>query len=293
MDSGNGFANYKLEAIRKAIADGTLTKEEISKRLTDVIHTENEKQPDERDTDFVMACQTILYEMHTGHPYASRKEESKRELKNRFKNEEQQSTTSSPVIMRSLLVASVLMVVLFGVEILFNREWLSGNSTQDEQQYIISGQTIDPGLVDEGKADDSMTDPQSITTTNLDEAVEALGFVPVMPQWIPDGWELLPYYASKTASSERFVATYAHDEQDYNLVYQTVYYYDAERASAAFEQNRTGEEIDLANGKTVYISENFNDTTCVWYESLACYSLAGPENTDTIIKIIESIKETP
>lgn len=65
MDSGNGSANYKLEAIRKAITDGTLTKEKISKRLTDAIHTENEKQPDEWDTDFVMACQTILYEMHT------------------------------------------------------------------------------------------------------------------------------------------------------------------------------------------------------------------------------------
>lgn len=189
--------------------------------------------------------------------------------------------------MRSLLVASVLMVVLFGVEIPFNREWLSGSSTQDEQQYIISEQTIDLGLVDEGKADDSMADPQSITTTNLDEAIAFLGFAPAMPQWMPDGWELLPYYASRTASSERFVATYAHDEQDYNLVYQTVYYYDAERASAAFEQNRTGEEIDLANGKTVYISENFNDTTCVWYESLACYSLAGPENTDTINESFE------
>lgn len=292
MDSGNGHANYKLEAIKAAIANGTLTKEEIYARLNQAISEEYQKEPQDWDDDFILFCEQILYEMRTGIPYVSRKEECKQALKNRLNKEEQQSTTSSRVITRGLLMAGALMIVLFGVEILFNREWLSGNSTQDEQQYIISGQTIDPGLVDEGKADDSMTDPQSITTTNLDEAVEALGFVPDMPQWIPDGWESSSYYVAKNESSKWFIATYQKLEQEYSLIYQIVYYQNAEQALAVFEQNKNGREHVLSDKQIVYISENYDDTTCIWYEDLACYNLMGPESSQTFINMIKSIKES-
>lgn len=293
MDSSNGSANYKLEAIKKAIADGTLTKEEISRRLAYAIHMETDKQPDEQDTDFVMACQTILYEMRTGHSYVSRKEESKRELKNRLSEEAQRNKPPLRVFTRSLLAAGVLIVVLIGTDILFSREWLDGESTEDQQQYVISGQKIDPGIVDEGQADESVTEPQSITTTNLDEAVEVLGFTPAMPQWIPDGWELLSYDVFKTELSNWFTATYSNAIQEYALIYHIAYYGDIEQAQVVFEQSRSGEEYVLDDGSTVYITENLDDTTCVWYENSACYNLAGPEDVNTFIKIIQSIKESP
>lgn len=234
MDSGNGHANYKLEAIKAAIANGTLTKEEIYARLNQAISEEYQKEPQDWDDDFILFCEQILYEMRTGIPYVSRKEECKQALKNRLNKEEQQSTTSSRVITRGLLMAGALMVVLFGVEILFNREWLSGNSTQDEQQYIISGQKIDPNIVGEGQADDSTTEPQSITTTNLDEAIGVLGFTPAMPQWIPDGWELFSYYVAKNQSSKWFIVTYQKPGQEYSLIYQIAYYRDAEQAFSCF-----------------------------------------------------------
>ena len=45
----------------------------------------------------------------------------------------------------------ILVLAVLGDGIL-KREWLSGNSTEDEQQYAIQGQSIDPGLVEEGVA---------------------------------------------------------------------------------------------------------------------------------------------
>ena len=137
MDSSNGSSNYKLEAIKAAIADGTLTKEEINKRVSHAIYMENEKQPGERDTDFVMACETILYEMHTGKPYVSRKEESKQALKNRLDQEHKRSAAFPKIMARGLALAGILLVLVIGADTLVRREWLVGGSTDDEQQYII------------------------------------------------------------------------------------------------------------------------------------------------------------
>ena len=291
MDSSNGSSNYKLEAIKAAIADGTLTKEEINKRVSHAIYMENKKQPGERDTDFVMACETILYEMYTGKPYVSRKEESKQALKNRLNQEHKRSVAFPKIMARGLALAGILLVLVIGVDTLVRREWLVGSSTDDEQQYVISGREIRTGLVEEGQADDSSAQSHKITTTDLDEAVEVLGFTPVMPQWVPDGWDVLTYYAAQAESGGRFIITYACDGQEYNLIYQVIYYRDAERASASFEQNKSGEEYTLTDGKIVYITDNYDDLTCVWNEGLALYSLIGPGDKSSFTRIIESIKE--
>ena len=81
MDSSNGEANYKLEAIKAAIASGELTKEEMARRLTYAIDKEYEKRDDERDPKYILACQKLLYAIHAGEAYVSRREESKRSLR--------------------------------------------------------------------------------------------------------------------------------------------------------------------------------------------------------------------
>lgn len=68
MDSSNGNADYKLQAIKAAIKNGTLTKEEVVRRLTYAISREYQKNPSDRDSQFVLACEKILYEMYTGKP---------------------------------------------------------------------------------------------------------------------------------------------------------------------------------------------------------------------------------
>ena len=129
MDSSNCNVNYKLEAIKAAIADGSLSNEEINKRLTYAIHKENEKRSEERDSDFVMACETILYEMHTGHPYVSRKEESKQALRKRLDRKRRflRSASSPRMIKRVLLVTGALVIVAVGTDILLRHQWLEGD----------------------------------------------------------------------------------------------------------------------------------------------------------------------
>ena len=79
---------------------------------------ENKKQPGERATDFVMACETILYEMYTGKPYVSRQEESKQALKNRLNQEHKRSAAFPKIMARGLALAGILLVLVIGVDTL-------------------------------------------------------------------------------------------------------------------------------------------------------------------------------
>lgn len=288
----DGNTLQAIAEIKEAIKSGTLTKDIIERRLQATIHHELGKKNSPADMELIEACQNLLWELHTGNPYVSYQKQSlarhmQKDLKTKRLWRIPKYTTGIAVVSVLLIVGGVFL------DAALKREWLDGNSTQDELQYIIRGQTIDPGIVNEGKADDSMTDPQSITTTNLDEAIKVLGFVPAMPQWLPEGWELLSYDVFKTEPSNWFTVTYSNTKQAYALIYHIVYYSDIEQALAVFEQSRAGEEYILANGKTVYISKNLDDTTCVWYEDLACYNLIGPEDVNTFLEIIQSIKESP
>lgn len=82
MDSpSNGSANYKLQAIKEALKNGSITKEQLFTRLSNAVEQEYQKPVSEQDVAFLFACQDILDEMRTGKVYVSRKEECKKALK--------------------------------------------------------------------------------------------------------------------------------------------------------------------------------------------------------------------
>ena len=171
MDSpSNGSANYKLQAIKEALKNGSITKEQLFTRLSNAVEQEYQKPVSEQDVAFLFACQDILDEMRTGKVYVSRKEECKKALKQRLSQEVRQRSKKQNVLWRGALAAVALIVLAVGVEMLLHREWLEGASTDDGQQYVVQGQEMDPGIISEGIADN---EPHigELTTTNLDEAI--------------------------------------------------------------------------------------------------------------------------
>ena len=82
------------------------------------------------------------------------------------------------------VAAAILILIVVGDGIL-NREWLSGSSTDDEQQYAIQGKILDPGLVGEGAATDDDTTADSLTTTDWEDVVDFLGMEPILPGYLP------------------------------------------------------------------------------------------------------------
>lgn len=289
----NGDSSHMIAEIMTAIEKGTLTHSEIERRLEAAIAAEINKKDSSADVEKVRACQSLLWELGT-HGKEAFVDDTERSL-SAFKAKRaavKAKRKKHRFALRALAVAAVILIVMFGIDALVYQERLQGAQSPDEQRYTIEGNTVNIGMIAQSNADPSGEDAQ-VETTDFAVAVAALGYKPPMPQWIPDGWEPLPYYVSKAASNTQFIATYTNSGQEYDLVYQIVYYADAERASIAFEQNTSGKEFVLRDGRTIYVTENYNDTACVWYEGLVCYNLSGPETSDTLLNIIENIKEIP
>lgn len=291
----SGDSSQMIAEIQAAIKTGMLTHSEIERRLEAAINAEIGKEDSPADIELIRACQSLLWELDTqgNNAFVDNTEESLAAFKAKRTNAVEPKGWKLHFAYRVVASAAAILLIIFGLDALLYYEGLDGESTEDQQQYIISGHKTDLGIVNESQAGVETAEPQSITTTNLDEAIEVLGFVPAMPQWLPEGWELLSYDVFKTEPSNWFTVTYSNTKQAYALIYHIVYYSDIEQAQAVFEQSRAGEEYILANGKTVYISKNLDDTTCVWYEDLACYNLIGPEDVNTFLEIIQSIKESP
>lgn len=288
MDSpSNGSANYKLQAIKEALKNGSITKEQLFTRLSNAVEQEYQKPVSEQDVAFLFACQDILDEMRTGKVYVSRKEECKKALKQCLSQEVRHRSKKQNVLWRGALAAVALIVLAVGVEMLLHREWFEGTSTDDGQQYVVQGQEIDPGIISEGVADNEPRTGE-LTTTNLDEAIKFLGFEPDLPTWMPEGWKPAGYDVVILADEKRFRVQYTNSNTNTKFVYSQILYTQMEEAYASFEQNSNGQSFEIGKIK-IYQSVNTDKKRYNWTLDNSVFSLAGDVDYDTVYQIICSI----
>jgi|GEM_PF-5005768 len=286
MDSSNGNADYKLQAIKAAIKNGTLTKEEVVRRLTYAISREYQKNPSDRDSQFVLACEKILYEMYTGKPYISQKEAYQQTLLEKLGSKK--VTRTSRVALRIAISISAMLILIIAADILLHREWLYGISTGNEQQYVVSGEETNLDALSSSVAD-AVLATQSIQTIDFEEVKEILGFEPEMVSVLPQGWSLEYYSVILTSSNKTFSAAYKNNAHENILLFSIKYYTDIESAQNWIEQNEQG-DIILVDGKEVYCAENLDNNVCSWSHGSTCYTLFGPVSREQLIGIVASIK---
>ncbi len=288
MDSSNGTANYKLKAIKAAIENGTLTKQEINRRLNYAISEEYKKEPVSRDTQFILACEKLLHEMYTGKAYVSRKEECQRALLRKIESKAENNTKNiSKTAWRVVIAACAVLIVVTAIEVLLYREWLQGSSTGNEQQYIVSGNDNGLNALPNGIADTPLA-IQSIQTTDFEEVKHVLGFSPKIPDVHLQNWSLEYYSVVVFPSNTTFSATYVNSTYENALLFSIKYYTNIENAQNWIEQNKQEEIIHIGK-KEVYFAENLNNSVCVWSHDSTCYTLFGPLSQNQLIPIIESI----
>ena len=279
---------HRLAKIKDAIKKGELTKEMIERRLNATIDAELRKTDSPVDMELINACQGLLWEINMhGEPYHSNKKQSLAALKEKLAKTERVKKRKGRAL--SIAMASFLLISgSFVVDAVLHRQWLEGEQAPDEQQYIISGQENNPGLLTESQAGNApKTYPQSITTTSLEEVVSILGYTPLMPAWLPDGWMIESYYI-RVGDTTVFRIRY-HNEREVELLRFSISVYpDIESASIAFEQEKAGDEI-ICNGWSVYLAENLGSPVAIWQDKSACYSLAGAISKEEVLDIIQSI----
>ncbi len=280
---------HRLAKIKDAIKKGELTKEIIERRLNAAIDAELRKTDSPADMDLINACQDLLWEINMhGEPYHSNQQQSLAALREKLAKMERAKKRKRRVL--SIAMASLLLVVgSFAVDTVLHRQWLEGEQAPDEQQYIISGQENNPGLLTESQAgNEPIPYPQSITTTSLKEVVSILGYTPLMPTWLPEGWTLETYYV-RVSSPIALRIMYQNEQEEELIRLSHTIYPDIESASFAFEQEKAGSEA-ICNGWHVYLADNLGSPVAVWQDKETCYSLTGPMSKEEFLNIIQSIQ---
>lgn len=275
-----------LDAFVTAIKGGQMTREESLAWLDTKIEQEEAKPYAQRNYSWIATLEKLHYELRTNHTYISRKEESLKEIKERLAADDRKKVRLRPV-RRLVAVMAVAMIVVVGGELLLHKEWLYGKPSEDEQQYIIQGNSVDPKLIANGTADTEDT-REHITTTNLDHAIMVLGYTPQLPTWVPDGWKLMSYYVNRSDSMSLFVVSFCSEIQDKLLKYEVRSYSNTDVVNEALEQDSYGEKYSIF-GSDAYYKTNMETAAIVWINDMELYSITGPLEKETLIRMQESI----
>ena len=287
MDSNYCSGNKFADAINELLNSGKLTPQEATKRLADAVDKELEKPSEDIRESFIATCEDLIYAINNKDEYVSQAESSRRELEGKLEKSKKRGSMSK----RIFAVASIAAVLVVGVIIVdgvLHREWLEGTSTPDQQQLEVVGNVIDPGLVQNGNANIA-DETREITTTNFDEAVEVLGYTPLVPTWLSEGWEIKEYYVFSEEGYSRLVVDMLSEKTDQKLKYEIRRYGDMETARFLFEQNEHGTET-LHNGWDVYFTVNIEQNAAIWLDGDTSYSIYGPVSSDDIVRMINSIE---
>ena len=272
--------------ILAAIDDGTLTKEKLEKGVCALIKMELEQNEHPANRELVSACESLLEKIHQT-SYTSNTQESRKTVMARL---EQRAKRKATMQHAGRIAAVLILAFTIGLtsDLLRNRQVLSGQSTVDEQQYIVTGKREIDGVF----IQDSLADMQGsiLNSRELDEIVDVLGIEPEVPTWLPEGWLPKRYNASSSKYLSSLKLIYANDNSDYFLRYTLSIYATADDAAVAFEQNNSGFN-KVINGMKIYLSINEESTVAVWLNENICYSLSGPIDADDMMQIIESLQE--
>ena len=272
--------------ILAAIDDGTLTKEKLEKGVCALIKMELEQNEHPANRELVSACESLLEKIHQT-SYTSITQESRKTVMARL---EQRAKRKATMQHAGRIAAVLILAFTIGLtsDLLSNRQVLSGQSTVDEQQYIVTGKREINGVF----IQDSLADMQGsiLNSRELDEIVDVLGIEPEVPTWLPEGWLPKRYNASSSKYLSSLKLIYANDNSDYFLRYTLSIYATADDAAVAFEQNNSGFN-KVINGMKIYLSINEESTVAVWLNENICYSLSGPIDADDMMQIIESLQE--
>jgi hypothetical protein len=288
MDSNNCQGNEKIEAIKQQIDSGELTFDDMCRCLSKSINVELSKPFDEIDNEFVSSCQKLLDSLLNTAPYQSRQPQYEKELIQQLKITKSYSIRRRVYSAIAVAVALIIFAVI-GQEALTHK-WLEGVPSEDNQQYVVSGYEVDPQLVNTGIASTESHEHKETTTQNLDEAIDVLGFSPLMPTYYPDGWDSYVYYANKHTLYQWFYEALVSSEHEIIIRYEVKKFSDIANATANFEQSVLGSTIKC-NGWNVYMTTNIRDSIAVWIDGTTCYSLSGPLSFDEMTTIINSIKK--
>jgi len=281
----NGDRRSLEGQILSAIDNGNLPHNEIERRLESLIEAEFEKVDEPADTELIEECQSLLMQLHNFHPdekLIPTFEESRGYQKALAKRK---SRHKHMLEMRIVATAAVFILILGGFGI--HRQWLSGVSSQDGQQYLVKGHEISTAMIESAIAEHEQF--AHCLTSDIEEAIDFLGFTPTIPSLLIGEWEPSTFDITFFPESIQLYISYTSKGfPEQMLMYAQTFFPDVANAFLSIEQNTNGKKI-LLQSIDVYLSQNNSYTIATWKDDLTVHWLSGSLEKDSIIQITQDL----
>lgn len=269
-----------LVQLRQRVQDGSLTPDEVVRRLQGIIEAEYDK-PD-ADTGLIHSCESLLREITA--PDAAPAESG--QYAQQICQHVQRTSARNLLIRYAAAAAACLLVIALIGGIRFR--WYDRLNISDEEHYTIMGRELSVEMVQKAYAEAGMKNIQ-LSTRDLAEVEAALGFVPAFPPGeLLDAKDVL-YSVNVFREDSVDLCVWYGDAQGKGIaVFSNTYYLNMEWAYASFEQSREGETVDV-DGVQVYCSDNIARRLYVWTEGQTIYSLGGFLDDETAFRCVREV----
>lgn len=282
----NGVSSQTSAKILAAIENGLLSPEDTEGRLISLINEEFDREDAPADMELVKACEYLLLSTKSEDTQAlvrtilndGRAAERQKSLSRRIHR-----NAVSRQLSRIAYVGAAMILCVFSLDMI-RLQWLDGRSSDDLQQYVVNGTEINTKLIEEVNADPK-NEEYVYTTTDLNEALEKLDFVPVLPQVSAD-LTVSTYNVSKSLKNTTFGIQYTNQAGIDCLRFEAIYLKEMHEQELAFEQNKEGEVIIVGN-TTVYQTKNYDRSACMWSKGPILYTLTSSDTAIELLRIIQ------
>ncbi len=277
------------DQILQAIDYGKLPQHEIERRLNQILEKELTISPSSEESLVrIDLCNSLLWQLSNQGEcnYQEHLAKRKEVVSQKYQFYKRRKAMAS----RCMKVTAAILVIVLGfsaVNLLPRINWYSGNSTEDEQQYIIAGREISFQQVSMALA--AQPDHLSLTTESAEEISELLELPIFFPNQLGEDFIATKYYLSSSKSRIDCVCTYtsvhSHDERIglHLSLFQSI-----GDIYTQLEQEKAGDIISV-QGYQLYRSDNLQVVRYIWLKDNVIFELTfNPKHLEDI-NIIQQI----
>lgn len=139
---------------------------------------------------------------------------------------------------------------------------------------------------EEGFAEGPMAEPTDYSSAQ--QAKEAYNTDVLIPNWIPDGYELIQASVTETPNHKILILVY---QSGNKILSFTADGYDSENPSYFFERNEGSGDTIIINGDEHYFMQNINQNSVIWIANDIVYNVFGDVSKEELVKMLDSIYE--
>lgn len=280
------FDPQKVAKLKSAIKEGRLDQVEIERELITFINDETQKG-DNANIELLDRCEDMLYFLHTGKEL--KLHASKRKLHRAidkytaYSNKSHMRITYITKYTFRIMAAFIIIVItICGLDFALNKKWIIGESSKDEQQYIIRSNEIDPQIISQCIAEH--TEYTSYDLTDKGEVEKILGFTPAIPDQLSNKWIAYRYRVFFYPEWINLRIQYQNDLEDSALLVNVLYFTSYDNAQFAFEQSEGGEVLSIGKNKS-YLSDNLGKSMVCVFDGNSLIYLSGEIPTKQLIEL--------